>query len=236
MKALLLFALLAIAASRNLRRLGITDGINKGCDYVNGIAKTYQNLCKAIGTYKSDTVKAMYEGLGFSRLYMKGTVKRGVGIMSKNWERWKQMNYVNFGIEKGSQTEELYNSYLDSDQDVDENIWGQTKIFFHPENKEKNFFRQLTLSTNHRDDGKTDAIVVNFDYQFELAPDLVVMKHERSYVGGAYQSDKDEIVRQPRNFKEDDLKALIAISELFTFKFLGPQLGIDTSATPEALK
>jgi hypothetical protein len=67
---------------------------------------------------------------------------------------------------------------------------------------------------------------MNMDATFVLAPDLLIYKRSRSFVGGIYADEQSIIEERPREVTSDDLKALRAFSLTLALKLFSDDLNV----------
>lgn len=232
MKFILFLTFLVLSSASNLRfTADVTSqgqqikGLSQAANYVNSITSTYQSLVRAVKTYKSDTIRAMWKNAGFSEIDLRGTIKVSEGIQEIYYDRYRANIVKTFKIPDHLQP--YFEEYLYDDDMADHASWSKTELDYDADNlaAEKKL-RHLTFLSNHRDDGKADATAISIEFKFDLAPQVEVINHSLSVAGGIYSHSKDEIVTKPREMTNEDIQAMITIAQLFSFRFVAFQLGI----------
>lgn len=235
MKTLLVFTIIGLSLTANLRFTdtpAVTDkgkqiqGLQGVADYVNAFTSTYQSLVEAVKSSKSDTYKAMWKNAGFKEIDLRGTVKVSQGIQEiYYYDKYRESLQKTFKVPEKLQP--FFQEYLFDDETGDHAAWSKTDLAYDADDitAEKRV-RHFTFLSNHRDDGKADATSIVIDFKFDLADEVNIINHGRSYAGGIYQTSKDEIVTKPRALTNDDMEAMMNIASLMSFRLVGFQLGI----------
>ncbi len=117
---------------------------------------------------------------------------------------------------------------IEDAQYSDKGIWNNCQILHNPLDKKKknglNFFSIIINNIENNDD-QLNVVVTQIQTKLELAPDLLVINKDRSFVGGIYGDCKDSFKKVPKDLTMTELNNLMQFFQVFFISNIGATLG-----------
>ena len=117
---------------------------------------------------------------------------------------------------------------IEDAQYSDKGVWNNCQILHNPldgkKNNGLNFFSIIINNIENNED-KINVVITQIQTKLELAPDLLVINKDRSFVGGIYGDCKDSFKKVPKDLTVQELNNLMEFFQVFFISNIGATLG-----------
>jgi hypothetical protein len=199
---------------------------------IDAVTKTWKNVVDAFKTTKTLTVKERINGKGFSELYTTCISDNIEGLEANMIDEYLAdfSSMVEFPsnpeLAKGLAYSIKYTKYSR------QKMFNGNNIVFKKESGGQAVF--ITFLHRKNTAQKTfDLIYSYFKADFVLEPDTWIMNKGLSVAGGIFENSEDYEKHILRGITEDDMKAILAFSQLINLKSIYEQLGFKNLELPE---
>lgn len=203
---------------------GLTDWISSATGAVTQITGAYKEIVSAFKTTKTETIKELIKGEGFSKFSQKSRFLRSLGVPNAKFDDYMKAYRVLTGL-KNSKYQEEIDAICSIAQWLEENSWSVNDFVFD-ENDGGVVNSIITLTRANLMEGVTHFITVNLQGAFALAPDILVITKHKSIAGGIYENTKDVRKKIPRSISEDEVKAVQALMLLNSMKIMADAFNV----------
>ena len=99
-------------------------------------------------------------------------------------------------------------------------------LVFNPSGNEIGTVKGVSLMINRPKDKKYDIIITDMNARFKVAPDIFIEETNKSIAGGIFEGQNQKLITKPKSLSEKELKALLDMYKLLSFKILCDVFGI----------
>ncbi len=237
MRKLLIIFLISVSFEYHLRFLQNskpTKKLFKGIENIEALSDTaksiggfWQSLTGAFKTTSSKTIKKFADGKGFSHFMGNFDVRVNIGVNEKYYDKYfeSKMELLKVPFNK----KELFIDAVQDAKMMDKHIWTNMDLVFNPSGKEIGTVKGVSLMVNKRKNKKFDVIITDMNARFKVAPDIFLEETNKSIAGGIFEGQKQRLITKPKSLSEQELKALLDMYKLLSFKILCDVFGIEVS-------
>ena len=228
----ILLCLLTFVASKGLRfnsvevtSLKNMNSLQKANFWVSSIINAFNDCKKFLTFSNSTTIVSYWKPYVYFNLDVKGKMEITEGIDGEYWADYKEKLKKFYSIPK-----EFY-SYFDKlnflEEFQDETAWQKCDLFYEIKKpEEEKYLRILHFMFTQNDFGDIDAVIICLDVKFDLASDFIVWRKSQTKFDNFWKKVEEVIIKKPESLEESDIKTIINMFELLSFKSIGRQLGI----------
>jgi hypothetical protein len=235
MRKLLIIFLISVSLEYHLRFNKFdANKIFKGIENIETLSDTaksiggfWQSLTGAFKTKNSHTIKKYANGKGFSHFMGNFDVRVNLGVVEKYYDKYFESKMLLLGVPSNKK-----DMFIDAVQDakmMDKHIWTNMDLVFNPSGKEIGTVKGVSLMVNKRKNKKFDVIITDMNARFKVAPDIFLEETNKSIAGGIFEGQKQRLITKPKSLSEQELKALLDMYKLLSFKILCDVFGIEVS-------
>lgn len=200
-------------------------------DAVKKVVDEFPQLKKLINQPVKDEKVEEIVGRGFDVFKQSVDIQKLDGVAYKNLKELFSMLKSQLNLPSSYESE--INDALSTIKYEESTTWIVFKLAFS-ENKGGSCRDVVILAHNNPDKKTTDWIVGNVAATFDLAPDLVVIRSSKSYLGGLFKYSTDHIKKIPRSLDQQSLNTLFTFFDVVAFKRFAEVVGADVSDSTEA--
>ena len=237
MKKLLIIFLISLSLQSHLRFLQNpkeTKKLFKGIENIETLTDTaksiggfWKSLTGAFKTTSSTTIKKFANGKGFSHFMGNFDVRVNIGVNERYYDKYfeSKMGLLKVPLSKKEQ-------FIEAVQDakfMDKHIWTNMDLVFNPSGNEIGTVKGVSLMINRPKDKKYDIIITDMNARFKVAPDIFIEETNKSIAGGIFEGQNQRLITKPKSLSEKELKALLDMYKLLSFKILCDVFGIEVS-------
>lgn len=240
MKKVILVFLFALISSKNLRFMADGDAaaagqVAKGFKGFENFQNSVGEICSMWGgivsafktTHQTKIVKYL-PGEGFRQISMSTNFMAAGGMRLAAWNTIWDRKLKLFGLSEKDMEKALVT--LEFAQFSDQQTWASTTLGFNTEDGARDGVKAIDVITNVDDEiGKFDYMIVDFSMSFKFAPNIQWVSKAGSYAGGIWSQQKDELIEIPRGITDDDIKALMEMFKMLSFKAIAAIAGVTLS-------
>ena len=233
-KTLLLFCLFVIVTSgRNLQVKNLKaqfqklKNFGKAFDELKKVVDLWPNIVSAFKTTSATTIRGKLQIDGYSKFDGRCTFELFGGIDRDYWNKVK-INQILKRFKMKPEEQKKLKVTIDDAQYSDKGIWNNCEILHNPldgkKNNGLNFFSIIINNIENNGD-KLNVVITQIQTKLELAPDLLVINKDRSFVGGIYGDCKDSFKKVPKDLTMAELENLMEFFQVFFISNIGATLG-----------
>lgn len=240
MKKVILVFLFALISSKHLRFAADQDAAAageaakkfKGFDNLKSSVDTISDMwggaVKAFKTTQQTKINKYIPGDGFRQIAMSTNFMSAGGMRLASWEAIWDRKLKLFGLSEKDMEKALVT--LEYAQFSEQQTWASTTLGFNTEEGDRDGVKAIDILTNVREDeGKFDYVIVDFSMSFKFAPNITWVTKMGSYAGGIWSQQKDELIETPRGVTDEDVKAIMEMFKLLSFKAIAAIAGVTLS-------
>ena len=98
---------------------------------------------------------------------------------------------------------------------MESNVWNMMRTIFNVKEVSKaNYFNIMSYIN---DEGLYSLYIVEMNNNFEIAPDILIMKDSKSILGGMFGSSRERIERIPHAMTPEDLQQMLDYFDIIAF-------------------
>ena len=232
MKKLLIIFLISVSFEYHLRfnKFNV-DSIFKGIENIETLSDTaksiggfWQSLTGAFKTTNSHTIKKYANGKGFSHFMGNFDVRVNLGVVEKYYDKYFESKMLLLGVPKDKK--DIFIEAVQDAKMMEKHIWTNMDIVFNPSGKEIGTVKSVSLIVNRPRDNKYDIIITDMNAKFKVAPDIFLEDTSKSIAGGIFEGQNQKLISKPRGMSEKELKDILEMYKLLSFKILCDVFGI----------
>jgi hypothetical protein len=230
---ILLSLFIIITSQKNLKIQNLKSqftklkNFGKAFDEFKKVVDVWPNIVSAFKTTSSTTIRDKLHIDGYSKFDGRCTFELYGGIDKDYWNKFKVNRLLKRFKMKPEEKKKLKVTIEDA-QYSDKGIWNNCEILHNPLDKKKknglNFFSIIINNIENNDD-QLNVVVTQIQTKLELAPDLLVINKDRSFVGGIYGDCKDSFKKVPKDLTMAELENLMEFFQVFFISNIGATLG-----------
>ena len=230
---ILLSLFIIITSQKNLKIQNLKSqftklkNFGKAFDEFKKVVDVWPNIVSAFKTTSSTTIRDKLHIDGYSKFDGRCTFELYGGIDKDYWNKFKVNRLLQRFKMKPEEQKKLKVTIEDA-QYSDKGIWNNCEILHNPLDKKKknglNFFSIIINNIENNDD-QLNVVVTQIQTKLELAPDLLVINKDRSFVGGIYGDCKDSFKKVPKDLTMAELENLMEFFQVFFISNIGATLG-----------
>jgi hypothetical protein len=230
---ILLNLFIIITSQKNLKIQNLKSqftklkNFGKAFDEFKKVVDVWPNIVSAFKTTSSTTIRDKLHIDGYSKFDGRCTFELYGGIDKDYWNKFKVNRLLQRFKMKPEEQKKLKVTIEDA-QYSDKGIWNNCEILHNPLDKKKknglNFFSIIINNIENNDD-QLNVVVTQIQTKLELAPDLLVINKDRSFVGGIYGDCKDSFKKVPKDLTMTELNNLMQFFQVFFISNIGATLG-----------
>ena len=230
---ILLSLFIIITSQKNLKIQNLKSqftklkNFGKAFDELKKVVDVWPNIVSAFKTTSSTTIKDKLHIDGYSKFDGRCTFELYGGIDKDYWNKFKVNRLLQRFKMKPEEQKKLKITIEDA-QYSDKGIWNNCQILHNPLDKKKknglNFFSIIINNIENNDD-QLNVVVTQIQTKLELAPDLLVINKDRSFVGGIYGDCKDSFKKVPKDLTINELNNVMQFFQVFFISNIGATLG-----------
>ncbi len=230
---ILLSLFIIITSQKNLKIQNLKSqftklkNFGKAFDEFKKVVDVWPNIVSAFKTTSSTTIRDKLHIDGYSKFDGRCTFELYGGIDKDYWNKFKVNRLLQRFKMKPEEQKKLKVTIEDA-QYSDKGIWNNCQILHNPLDKKKknglNFFSIIINNIENNDD-QLNVVVTQIQTKLELAPDLLVINKDRSFVGGIYGDCKDSFKKVPKDLTMAELENLMEFFQVFFISNIGATLG-----------
>ena len=230
---ILLSLFIIITSQKNLKIQNLKSqftklkNFGKAFDEFKKVVDVWPNIVSAFKTTSSTTIRDKLHIDGYSKFDGRCTFELYGGIDKDYWNKFKVNRLLQRFKMKPEEQKKLKVTIEDA-QYSDKGIWNNCEILHNPLDKKKknglNFFSIIINNIENNDD-QLNVVVTQIQTKLELAPDLLVINKDRSFVGGIYGDCKDSFKKVPKDLTINELNNLMQFFQVFFISNIGATLG-----------
>ena len=230
---ILLSLFIIITSQKNLKIQNLKGqftklkNFGKAFDELKKVVDVWPNIVSAFKTTSSTTIKDKLHIDGYSKFDGRCTFELYGGIDKDYWNKFKVNRLLQRFKMKPEEQKKLKITIEDA-QYSDKGIWNNCQILHNPVDKTKkngiNFFSIIINNIENNDD-QLNVVVTQIQTKLELAPDLLVINKDRSFVGGIYGDCKDSFKKVPKDLTINELNNVMQFFQVFFISNIGATLG-----------
>ena len=235
MRKLLIIFLISVSLEYHLRFNKFdANKIFKGIENIETLSDTaksiggfWQSLTGAFKTKNSHTIKKYANGKGFSHFMGNFDVRVNLGVVEKYYDKYFESKMLLLGVPSNKK-----DMFIDAVQDakmMEKHIWTNMDIVFNPSGKEIGTVKSVSLIVNRPKDNKYDIIITDMNAKFKVAPDIFLEDTSKSIAGGIFEGQNQKLITKPRGMSEKELKDILEMYKLLSFKILCDVFGIQVN-------
>lgn len=191
---------------------------------IQAAAKAWKFLAKTFGTKVKDSLKQIIVSQGFSYFNSGAQINKADAIEGASFDKYIDMLLKTLKVPTDKAAK--LKSALDLAKFSDNTTWNSFDIAYNK--TDGGICKYINLMIYRNTTANTyDMLIADIDTDFKLAPELLVIQHSRSVLGGAYASDKVIFQEVPASLTLNDIKLLFKFFEIIAFKNIGVLLGLD---------
>lgn len=203
---------------------GFTEWIGSATGAVNQITGAYKEIVSAFKTTKTETIKELIKGEGFSKFSTKSRFLRSLGVPNSKYDIYMNAYKTLVGLTKNKYTAEI-DAFLTISQFLQDNSWAINDLTFD-ENSGGRCSNIIALTRANMMEGVSHFITVNLKGSFALAPNVLVISKHKSVAGGIFENTKDVRKKIPRQITNDEVKAVQSLMLLNAMKIMADAFNI----------
>lgn len=207
----------------------IIAGFDLATKGIKAVTDGFKGIVDAFKTTKTSEVKEVLVGKGFKNFSASAQMNKVVGLQASYFETFKQHLYERIQVPEERKKDLDY--VLQDFEYMDEQTWTTYKMAFNTNDGGDCKFVAILANRNSTSQ-KINMLITDVKAGFKLAPNTMVIKEARSYVGGIYSSDITKYQDVDRSITEDELKAVFNFFTVVVFKSFGDAVGINTDFPP----
>ena len=230
---ILLSLFIIITSQKNLKIQNLKSqftklkNFGKAFDEFKKVVDVWPNIVSAFKTTSSTTIRDKLHIDGYSKFDGRCTFELYGGIDKDYWNKFKVNRLLQRFKMKPEEQKKLKVTIEDA-QYSDKGIWNNCQILHNPldgkKNNGLNFFSIIINNIENNDD-QLNVVVTQIQTKLELAPDLLVINKDRSFVGGIYGDCKDSFKKVPKDLTMTELNNLMQFFQVFFISNIGATLG-----------
>ena len=230
---ILLSLFIIITSQKNLKIQNLKSqftklkNFGKAFDEFKKVVDVWPNIVSAFKTTSSTTIRDKLHIDGYSKFDGRCTFELYGGIDKDYWNKFKVNRLLQRFKMKPEEQKKLKVTIEDA-QYSDKGIWNNCQILHNPldgkKNNGLNFFSIIINNIENNED-KINVVITQIQTKLELAPDLLVINKDRSFVGGIYGDCKDSFKKVPKDLTVDELNNLMEFFQVFFISNIGATLG-----------
>ena len=230
---ILLSLFIIITSQKNLKIQNLKSqftklkNFGKAFDEFKKVVDVWPNIVSAFKTTSSTTIRDKLHIDGYSKFDGRCTFELYGGIDKDYWNKFKVNRLLQRFKMKPEEQKKLKVTIEDA-QYSDKGIWNNCEILHNPlDNKKNNGLNFFSIIINNIDnnDDQLNVVVTQIHTKLELAPDLLVINKDRSFVGGIYGDCKDSFKKVPKDLTITELNNLMQFFQVFFISNIGATLG-----------
>jgi len=189
-----------------------TDLLSSAIDQV---LAEWNKVVAALKSSESTSITQELMNRGFSSFLNAGQVQRGDGLPAADLGAFVQHLQERLQIPPERQTD--FKDVLEELQWFDDNTWVMWKVAFDMNHQGK--AKYVCLLSRHRAaEQKYDFLIADIEQTFAFAPDLFIMREQKSVLGGIWSSDKVKFKYVPHPASQNDIEFVFDYFTLIAFK------------------
>ena len=230
---LFLFLISIITSQKNLKIKDLTaqfkklKNFGKAFDELKKVVDVWPNIVSAFKTTSSTTIRDKLHIDGYSKFDGRCTFELFGGMDKKYWYNNK-VNKILRRFKMKPEEQKKLKITIEDAQYSDKGVWNNCQILHNPldgkKNNGLNFFSIIINNIENNED-KINVVITQIHTKLELAPDLLVINKDRSFVGGIYGDCKDSFKKVPKDLTVDELNNLMEFFQVFFISNIGATLG-----------
>ena len=230
---ILLSLFIIITSQKNLKIQNLKSqftklkNFGKAFDEFKKVVDVWPNIVSAFKTTSSTTIRGKLQIDGYSKFDGRCTFELYGGIDRDYWNKVK-INQLLQRVKMKPEEQKKLKVTIEDAQYSDKGIWNNCEILHNPLDKKKknglNFFSIIINNIENNDD-QLNVVVTQIQTKLELAPDLLVINKDRSFVGGIYGDCKDSFKKVPKDLTMAELENLMEFFQVFFISNIGATLG-----------
>ena len=234
LKKILILTLITISLSINLRFADEKPNDQK--DKVNGwerielLSKAAQNIAggwkeivSAFKTTSSKKISKFTEGKGFEYFYGHFRIWLCKGLKAGYYDEFFKRKAIHVGVPQHEAN--IFKEAVQDAKFMEGHAWGDLNIVFNPAGQQDGKVIGVNVIINQPGD-KFNIMITSMNARLKLAPDVFVEETSKSVAGGIFEKTNYKLIKMPRGLTIDDVKAVLNMYQLISFKMICEIFGI----------
>lgn len=228
------FPLPSSTLSEDPEFLGVTPteiiaGFDLATQGIKTVTDGFKGIVDAFKTTKTSEVKEVLASKGFKSFAASAQLNKVVGLKVSYFENFKKHLYERIQVPEERKKDLDY--VMQDFEYMDEQTWTTYKMVFNTKDGGDCKFVAILANRNSAAQ-KINMLITDVKAGFQLAPNTMVIREARSYVGGIYSSDITKYQDVDRSVTEDELAAIFNFFTVVAFKNFGDAVGITANLPP----